>query len=676
MLGELRKIFGLKEDDEVVAILVVLAILLLVGFFILRGCAPNDLAGVAIDSAEIATDITPPSAETPLVRNRFNGGKAEFAGMGEPNSEIDLYINGKQIGTTRTDATGAWSFDYIAPRETGEYELDLVQHKDGVTLKSAQQYAYAIGAAGLVAAALDDDEATARPTDEPRATTASNAVAAVAPTAEPTAMPEPTTAPEPTDVPPTAVPTATDVPPTATPEPTAVPPTAVPTEAPQVLIPPTLKLPDGDVSAEGFTLTGEGTPGAIVEIFRNGESIGTTTIDAGGLYSFDTSGVAYKTDFRVFEFTTDGAEIGKTSTKRLVFPSLIAAVGLDSVGLNDDNSVNLSGTGEPGFAVDVFANGENIGSATVGSDGTWSLSDPYAASFGTTTFSATQLLSAEEAHSQADDQLVDIQLPDTSIAAVWAASDGADESSPVVELILDASWSMVKDDTGGERRIDIARAVLLDLLADPTIIPDGTPVALRTFGNIEGDYSCRTDLMAPLAPLNREELSAIIAEVEPQENANTAIARSLVLSASDLVAGQSRPKIVVLLTDGEETCGGNPASAIQALNEQRIDLKVNIVGLAIDSDDLRQQFQDLAAQGGGEYFDASDKDELAAALADAVSVPYRVLDAEGNVVARGIVDRDPVVVEPGTYTVEILTNPVRIIEEVVIDAEPVTVVAP
>ena len=47
-------------------------------------------------------------------------------------------------------------------------------------------------------------------------------------------------------------------------------------------------------------------------------------------------------------------------------------------------------------------------------------------------------------------------------------------------------------DGDGRRRIDIAKETLATLLQQT--IPDGTPFALRVFGNHEAD-SCRTDLV-------------------------------------------------------------------------------------------------------------------------------------------------------------------------------------
>jgi len=63
----------------------------------------------------------------------------------------------------------------------------------------------------------------------------------------------------------------------------------------------------------------------------------------------------------------------------------------------------------------------------------------------------------------------------------------------------------------------------------------------------------------------------------------TPIGAALDQVANDL-AGVKGPKIIVLVTDGEETCGGDPATSIKRLTAQGFDVQVNIVGVALDGD--------------------------------------------------------------------------------------------
>ena len=200
-----------------------------------------------------------------------------------------------------------------------------------------------------------------------------------------------------------------------------------------------------------------------------------------------------------------------------------------------------------------------------------------------------------------------------------------------VGVILDASGSMLQR-IGSERRIAIARQTLTGLV-DETI-PAGTGFALRVFGHREAD-SCRTDLEIPLGPLDPAAASGVIGDVNAMNLAKTPLGRSIELMASDLadVTGQ---RVLIVLTDGEETCEGDAAAAIQGLRDLGWDIRINIVGLAIGEAELEATFESWAAIGGGQYFSATDGDELADALTRAVTGPFSVTDPDsGGTIASG-----------------------------------------
>ena len=222
-----------------------------------------------------------------------------------------------------------------------------------------------------------------------------------------------------------------------------------------------------------------------------------------------------------------------------------------------------------------------------------------------------------------------------------------------VEIVLDASGSMLKKQDG-RRRIEIARDVLLGLTGE--VIPEGTPFALRVFGHKEAD-SCRTDLEEPLAPLQAARVDSKIKGLRAMNLARTPIARSLELVAQDL-ARVTGERVVVLITDGEETCDGDPAAVIESLKRSGNDVRVNIVGFAIDDEDLRARFRYWADLGGGGYYDAGSADELKRSMNHALQAPYRVLDASGEVVASGTMGDDGVQLPPGEYQVQTQTKPV------------------
>ncbi len=198
-------------------------------------------------------------------------------------------------------------------------------------------------------------------------------------------------------------------------------------------------------------------------------------------------------------------------------------------------------------------------------------------------------------------------------SAFGSAATGA------VELILDASGSMLQR-MEGRRRIDIAHDALEQLVRET--LPEGTPFAFRAFG-LEED-ACRTELIVSLGPLDRESAAEAITGVPAINLARTAIADSLLAAGQDL-AGSQPPRVIVLVTDGEETCEGDPEAAIAELLETGLDARINIVGFAIDDAALAETFSTWADAGGGTYFDARGASALETAIADALTPRFRIV---------------------------------------------------
>lgn len=257
------------------------------------------------------------------------------------------------------------------------------------------------------------------------------------------------------------------------------------------------------------------------------------------------------------------------------------------------------------------------------------------------------------------------EAPGPGLLSILAteAAEGAAMAGGAVELILDASGSMLQR-VQGKRRIVIAKEVLTEAVRER--IPPGTSVALRVFGHTEPG-TCDTELLVPLGPLDPDAATATIAGIEAKNLAKTPIADSLAAVPSDLAGATTAA--VILVTDGEETCDGDPAAAIESLRDQGIDVSVNIVGFAIDDATLEAQFADWAALGGGRYFSAQDESGLSEAVENALQIPYAVFDSSGNLVAEGLVGGEPVELERGMYRVAVKTGPQRVFDNVEIQGE-------
>jgi hypothetical protein len=131
--------------------------------------------------------------------------------------------------------------------------------------------------------------------------------------------------------------------------------------------------------------------------------------------------------------------------------------------------------------------------------------------------------------------------------------------------------------------------------------------------------------------------------------------------------GVQGPRLVVLVTDGEETCGGDPKAAIQALRAGGVDVRINIVGFAVDEVVLKETFRDWARLGNGGYFDAQNGEQLKAALRATLRPTYQVT-AGGKIIATGTVNGDPIELPAGDYTVRVLGAQAKDIGKVTLEA--------
>ncbi|MEO8062063.1 MAG: VWA domain-containing protein [Pseudomonadota bacterium] len=216
-----------------------------------------------------------------------------------------------------------------------------------------------------------------------------------------------------------------------------------------------------------------------------------------------------------------------------------------------------------------------------------------------------------------------------------------------IEIILDASGSMLQK-LGGQPRIDIAKATLTKLTS--ATIPAGTPFALRVFGR-EVD-SCQTDLDVPVGPLNVSAVGQRIQALVAKNGARTPIGASLAKVSDDLKTATGE-KLIVLVTDGEETCGGDPAAEIEKLRKAGVSTRVSIVGFALDDEKLAATFRRWSDAGGGAFFDAKDAAGLDKSLTEALRPGFDVVNAQGQVLASGLAGGDAVKVPSGTYSVRI-----------------------
>ena len=230
-----------------------------------------------------------------------------------------------------------------------------------------------------------------------------------------------------------------------------------------------------------------------------------------------------------------------------------------------------------------------------------------------------------------------------------AATLTKQKRSKNLEIILDESGSM-KLPLGKSTRIATAKSVLKDVLAK---LPDDLNVGLRVYANRYPSRDKRTctdtELVAPIARLDRSRILTIVNGTTPR--GETPLVYSVMQAADDLKAKGGGS--VVLVTDGEESCGGDPVAAGLKLKASGIDATLDIVGFTLTGRQVAAQLTKFAEATGGHYYTAQNQAALSSALTIATldKLPFTAYDAAGKAVASGEVGGDSVELPPGQYRI-------------------------
>ncbi len=195
-------------------------------------------------------------------------------------------------------------------------------------------------------------------------------------------------------------------------------------------------------------------------------------------------------------------------------------------------------------------------------------------------------------------------------------SSFASPASKQVELILDASGSMRGSLDNGEQKINAAKSAVNRLVDE---LDDSVVLAFRAYGHQSPreQHDCEdTELLVPFQELaqNRTDIKNRTAALQAQ--GYTPISLVLQQAAADFQNQDSGDHIIILVSDGKETCEGDPCETARALKETNAGLVVHTIGFGVD-EATRQQLQCLAGVSGGQYFSAGDTGELLSVLSAA-----------------------------------------------------------
>lgn len=177
-------------------------------------------------------------------------------------------------------------------------------------------------------------------------------------------------------------------------------------------------------------------------------------------------------------------------------------------------------------------------------------------------------------------------------------------------IILDASGSM-SEMMGSETRMAAAKDVLLQYVA---LQSSTTNLGFLVYGH-KGDRteagkpaSCDgVELLADLGEVSAETFPTLLDQFEP--TGWTPIAGALQAAEARFADKMGAVNKIILITDGLETCEGDPVATARSLSsDPNIQLVVDVVGFGISNQGDEAALREIADAGNGDYFQVESRE--------------------------------------------------------------------
>ena len=190
-------------------------------------------------------------------------------------------------------------------------------------------------------------------------------------------------------------------------------------------------------------------------------------------------------------------------------------------------------------------------------------------------------------------------------------------------IVFDASGSMAGNTVQGlfsdKTRIDEVRKALGEVLPGVTKF---RKVGLITYG--PGPYGqCNVDLAFPPIPNAADRIMSVVNALNP---AGKTPLTEAVRQAAEVLDYKTEKGVIVLVTDGEETCGGAPCDLGKFLKANSRALTVHVIGYQLTGfswtgAESILDVQCLAEETGGLYIAAKNRDDLVKAFEKTLGCP-------------------------------------------------------
>ncbi|MDZ7725006.1 MAG: VWA domain-containing protein [candidate division KSB1 bacterium] len=206
-------------------------------------------------------------------------------------------------------------------------------------------------------------------------------------------------------------------------------------------------------------------------------------------------------------------------------------------------------------------------------------------------------------------------LISASTATAQTYTTATDTSN--IMILLDASGSM-NEMIGEQSKMQLARRCLDRVLQS---IPPFVRIGLRVYGHqsYRIAHDCQDSKLEVAPDYNtRTRIRNTLLGITPK--GYTPLAYSLEEMEKDFPQGGKN--FVICITDGKETCDGDPCAVAKYLRQSGLNVVIHVVGFRIGEAD-REILMCIPENSDGLYFSADDEDELEDALNQAVQASIR-----------------------------------------------------
>ncbi|MBD2705482.1 VWA domain-containing protein [Spirosoma sp. BT702] len=177
-------------------------------------------------------------------------------------------------------------------------------------------------------------------------------------------------------------------------------------------------------------------------------------------------------------------------------------------------------------------------------------------------------------------------------------------------LLFDASGSMAAR-LGTQTRMSLAKASLTRYV---TGVPEAVRLGLLVYGHRgtnqesgKAESCAGISLLAPIGSLKEAGIQNTLSQFKP--TGWTPIAAALLEARKSFQGLEGKHNRIIIVSDGLETCGGDPVAVARQLHESGLEVNIDVIGLHVPGSDA-QQLRKIAQAGGGYYYDARSQREL------------------------------------------------------------------